>query len=412
MNKMVLYVGGGVVTLLLILIGAWYFFLRPETTPQTSPNSGFGVGDNRTVTVTSSPGNTDTNEPLKSAEVTQQKIFKIADGPIAGATLIETTRPTTTIARYVKQDNGHTFDLVLDSPGTVPRAVSNTTIPGVFHVVWLEQGSAAVLQYMSNDIIKSVYLGFSVGTSTGAATSTRPTKIQFLPDNILDIAASPDGKSVAYILRTSTGINGFMAKSDGSGSKQLFSLPLSQVRLSWPALGALLVTTKSAQGIPGISFSVQTTSGLITPLIYAEGLTTTADPSFSRIVYQIAPAGGVVPSTYSRDTKSGTDVALSFDPSPEKCVWSISSINKMYCAAPLEYVPPNFLDLWHLGAASVPDSIFSFDVAAGRSSIIAVPGSRDGGVQSDIIEMTFSPSENYLSFIARGERALWGIRLK
>lgn len=398
---------------LVIIVVGWFLFLRPESTTPTASDSGFGVGDNRIVTVTTGEGSVGGNEPLEPTQVTQQKIFKIDEGPIAGATLIETTRPTTTLARYIKQDNGHVFDLVLDSPGAIPRAISNTTIPGVFHTVWLERGGAAILQYMSGSVIKSVFLGFSVATSTssGQATSTRPTKIQFLPDNILDIAASPDGKNVAYLLRSTSGVNGFIAKSDGSASKQLFSLPLSQVRLAWPALGALLVTTKSAAGVPGIAFSVNTTSGLVTPLIHAEGLTTSADRSFSRIVYQINSRDSI-PATYSRNTQSGTDTALSFDPQPEKCIWSTLSINMMYCATPLEYVPPNFLDLWHLGVASIPDNIFSFDVAAEYSAVVAIPGSRDGGVPSDVIEMTLSPSENYLSFITRGDRTLWGTRLK
>ena len=409
MNQMYLYTSFGILTVILVSLVAWFLFLRPPTT-QTPLDSGFGVGDNRSVVVTPGSGGSDGSDGFaEPAVVTEQMIFKIADGPIAGATLIETTRPTTTVARYIKQDNGHVFDLVLDSPGAIPRALSNTTIPGVFRVVWAERGNSTLLQYLSDSITKTVYLGFPVGTTT--ATTTRPIKIQFLPDNILDIATSPDGKSVSYLLRSTGGVNGFTAKSDGSGSKQLFSLPLSQVRLSWPAQGALLITTKSASGVPGIAFSVNSTSGLVTPLMYAEGLTATADRSFSRIVYQINSAGGV-PSTYSRSTQNGTDTALSFDPYPEKCIWSVVSTTVMYCSAPIEYVPPNFLDLWHLGVASVPDSIFSFDVAAGRSSVVAIPGSRDGGVQSDIIEMALSPNENYLLFIAKGDRTLWGVRAK
>src|SRR3989344_8666408 len=152
-NKQLITIAGSAVAVALVGVAVWFLFLRPETATQAPSNSGFGVGDNRTVTVTTGADNTNSNQPAESAQITQQIIFKIADGPIAGATLIETVRPTTTIARYIKQDNGHVFDLVLDSPGTIPRALSNTTIPGVFRAVWLEQGGAAVLQYMSGDII-------------------------------------------------------------------------------------------------------------------------------------------------------------------------------------------------------------------------------------------------------------------
>jgi len=114
-------------------------------------SSALGTGDNRTTAVpTTDQGGT--SLPI-SGGISTQRIFKIADGPIAGATLIQTTRPTTTIARYVLQTNGHTFDLVLDSPGTIAKAISNTTIPGIAKVAWAPEGRAAVMQYMDLDTI-------------------------------------------------------------------------------------------------------------------------------------------------------------------------------------------------------------------------------------------------------------------
>jgi hypothetical protein len=83
----------------------------------------------------------------------------------------------------------------------------------------------------------------------------------------------------------------------------------------------------------------------------------------------------------------------------------------MYCAAPLQYVPPAYLDLWHQGAASVADALFSFDVSTGKSEILAAPGGAEGGVESDIAELAVSPDDHYLLFVTRGDRSLWGVRL-
>jgi hypothetical protein len=228
----------------------------------------------------------------------------------------------------------------------------------------------------------------------------------------MELAISPDGKSVSYLLRAAGGVDGYIASANGSGSKKLFSLPLSQVVLSWPAQATLLVTTKSAAGVPGVAFSINAVSGAVSALIYAQGLTATADRSFGRVIYQTTPTGAATPLTYSRNVGSGIDTALSFDPYPEKCIWSTLATSTMYCAAPLEYVPGNYLDLWHLGLASVPESLFSFDISAGQTNIIAIPGSSDGGVQSDILEMALSSSERYLSFITKSSRVLFGTRLK
>ncbi len=320
--------------------------------------------------------------------------------PVVGATLIQILHPTTTLARYIMQENGHVFDLPLDVAGAVPRVVSNVTIPGGQRAIWLEQGNAAIMQYLEGSTVKSVYLGFPTATTTNVAI-TQPTRLVFLPDSIVDIAASPDGNSVTYLLKTSSGVDGYIAKSDGTGSKKVFSLPLSQVLISWPSQSKLLVQTKSASGVPGVVFSVDAKSGAVTPIVYAQGITATSDKNFSQVIYQISQIGATGSFSYSHDVKANTNRLLSFSPIPEKCIWSLNASSTMYCATPVSHVGPSYLDLWHQGAASTADSIFLFNASSGGNTAIATPGSADGGVQSDILEMALSPNEKYLSFTTK-----------
>ena len=410
-KKNIYIVAASLVVLLLIAAGVWFFFFRSSAPTQTNNQaSSFGSPANNTsggVGNTSLPNGTQTviNNPGQAA---QQKIFQISSAPVVGATLIQTLHPTTTLARYIRQEDGHVFDLPLDVPGAVPRVVSNVTIPGGMRAVWVEGGNA-VMQYLDGNTVKSVYLGFPTSTSTDASV-TLPTKIRFLPDAIVDVAASPDGTSIAYMLKTSSGVDGYIAKADGTGSKKTFVLPLSQVLLSWPSPGNLLVQTKSAAGVPGMLFSVEIKSGSVTPLVYGAGITATADRAFSKVVYQLVPDTGLR-SSYAHDVKTGADRALSFDPYPEKCAWSPSAISIAFCATPLAYVPLNYLDLWHVGAASVADALFSFNVATGQTTIVATPGGADGGVQSDMLEIAVSLDGHYLSFTNKGSRTLWGVRL-
>jgi hypothetical protein len=388
---------------LALLAGGYWYFTQPATSTGTPlQENGFGVGDTRTVSIPES-GSAADNVVVSSADSAQQ-IFKISDGPITTATLVQTTLPTTTFARYVLQENGHVADLLLDSAGQVPRAVSNTTIPGTAHGLWVEGGNGVVLQYLDSGITKTVYVGFP---ATGTSTQARATRIQFLPDNIQDIAASPDGKSVAYLLKTSSGSDGYTARADGVGSKKLFSMPLSQTLISWPAPGTLLLQTKSSAGSEGAAFSVNAQSGAISPLVYAAGLSAIGNATLSQIVYQTSAQGG---ASYAHNVQKGTDIALAFGPMPEKCVWSKKNDVMLYCGVPFQYVPPSYLDLWHQGLASVPDALFSFNTATGSSTIIASIGS-GAGVTSDIAELAVSPDEKYLIFIKKGDRSLWGVRL-
>lgn len=411
--KKITYVVLGVLTILVLASAAvWFFFFRQTATVSTdgtAPSSLFGGSPNAANTT---PARTDTNGTQTINTTTSavaQTIFKISDGPVVGATLLQTLRPTTTIARYIRQDDGHVFDVPLGVAGAVPRVVSNITIPGGQRALWLEGGSAALMQYVDDaSVIKTVYLGFPTATST--VSRLAPTRIQFLPDNIIDIAASPDGKNVAYLIKTAGGSDGYIARSDGANSKKTFSLPLSQMLVSWPSQGTILAATKPAAGITGIAFSIDVKSGASSQLVTASGLTASANRVFSYIVYQIA-SGSDKPLSYSYDTKTGLNNKLAFNPIPEKCTWSAKVAATMYCAAPLQDTPANYVDLWHQGTGSLSDTIYKFDLSTNVGNIFAIPGSIDGGVKSDILEMALSPDEHYLSYTTKGSRTLWGVRL-
>ena len=382
------------------------YFNTPALTTTTGNGSQFGTSvDTQAIATSDQRPITNNGAPVINNTISAQKIFKIANGPVAGATLIQTTRPaTSTVARFVVQTNGHTFDLVLDSPGAVPKAVSNTTSPGIIKVVWSEKGRGALMQYLDANILKTVHFLMP----QPASTTTVPVRVQFLPEGISSLAVSPDGANVAYLVKTTAGSDGYTANANGGGVKKLFSLPLSQVTIAWPSSGTLLAQSAPAAGVPGVVFSIDAKTGANSPLIYARGLTAIADRSFSRVIYQTADTSR---STYIRDTKTGLAKPLSFDPLPEQCVFGNATSTTMYCATPLAYVPANYLDLRHIGTANTALSIISFNVTTGKSTIVASPGGADGGEQADIAEVTISQDDKYLIYIRKGDRSLWAVRL-
>jgi hypothetical protein len=199
----------GVGVLAAVFLLSWLFLRPTSITPTQNTTGEFGSGNTQTNVGTEN--NTNPTDTGGSAE--SQKIFRIANGPVAGATFIQTLNPTTTIARYVMAENGRVFDLPVDSPGAVPKSISNTTIPGVTKVVWTKQGSGPILQYISDGVIKSVNLSLPTGTST-------QVRLQFLPNNIADLAASPDGASIAYLMRTESGSDVYVSDPNGGAAKK------------------------------------------------------------------------------------------------------------------------------------------------------------------------------------------------
>ncbi len=409
--KKILLVGGLVGVCALVLFTAWYFLFR-QPTPTTNTQTPYTINNSQTFTTNNPVGG---GTPTTQGKVDQSavgdpntKIFKVTDGPVAAAVFIELRNPTTTLARYVMQDSGHVLELPLGVPGAIARVVSNTTVPGINNALWVEQGRGLLLQYTDQGVIKTVYEEFA--TSSNKAATASPSKIQFLPNNIIGISGAPSGTQIAYLMRAKAGgVVAFTANPDGSKSSALFTFPLSQVLLSWPSQVALLLQTKSASGVPGMAYSVIAKTGSISPLVYANSLSATANQTFSKVVYQSTP--GATRITYAHDIKSGRDLELPFNPFPERCVWSAVSTNTMYCAAPLDSTPTNYLDLWHQGLGSVADSIFAFEVGQALGKLVAFPGSKQGGTADSIASMALSSRNDYLLYTTRGVRALWGVHI-
>jgi hypothetical protein len=411
----------GLCIALVVVFFLWFIFFRPmapanqSITNSSSSSSVFGNAQTQSNgTTNTSSGNTNTNQSLGTVgEASSQNIFEIAQGPVASAVFMQGGIPTTTSVRYVMADSGHVLDLPIDVPGAVAQAVSGTTIPGIVNTLWAQttgagQGSAVLLQYLESGVTKTVFVSFPPATTT-ASTASVPLEIRFLPDGISSLAVSPNGADVAYLLPTSNGSTGYVSAANGTGSHMLFTFPLAQVTISWPSNNELMLQTKPDANSPGIAFSISTKTGAINQLVYTQGLSAIADPSFSTVVYQTTANGARL--TYAHNIATGADEALPYQPIPEKCAWSPIATSTLFCATPVSDVPVNYLDLWHQGLSNAPDSLFAFNVESGAELALASPGSSDGGAAASISHIAISPDGEYLLYITRGDRSLWGVRL-
>lgn len=405
MNRNILYIILSLLGLLVAVGGILIFFRVSTPSNQTSSGGLFGFGS----TATNVPAAGDSTNTPQTGISTLQSVFKLADGPIAGASFTQTLNPTTTLARYTRADNGHVLDMPIGVSGAVARAVSNVTVPGITLSVWTANGSSTVMQYVDSGVVKSMYVAFGSASSTASGSSVTPSRIRFLPNGITSLALSPTDARVAYLLRNSNGgVDGYISNLDGTNIKNVFSLPLSQAILSWPSPATLLVQTKGAFGVPGIAYSVAVSTGALTPLLYAPGLSATANKNFTKVVYQTSSDAKA--TTYSHDIGTGKDALLANNPLPEKCVWSVAPVTDAYCALPLDTVVPNYLDLWHKGLIQTADAIVNLDTNTGIGTVITLPG--DGGANAGIEQLVLSPDGKYLMFITRGDQSLWGVRLQ
>lgn len=404
---------GGIAVVILALLA--FLFLRGGnggSGPQTNLGS-FGTAPDISGGAGGSGGQgggDTTSLPVNTASSTLAQVFKIADGPVVAATLVESGRPTTTVARYVSGQDGHVLEISLDVAGAAPKVISNTTIPGLQRGFWTDKGNGVIVQYLDSGVVKSAHLALA---AVSTSSSPRPAVIRFLPDGILALAVSPDGSRIAYLLPSAAGADGYLAKSDGSAAKKLFSLPLSQLMLSWTAPSTLLIYQKSAVGVPGIAFSASVTTGAVGPILSGNGLAGIMSPDGKYLFYQTNDGSGG--ASYVEELSGGSSASIPFfplaDAFPEQCVAGAAT-STLYCAAHQGTTLPDYADLWHRGEASVADALVSIDLASDSMTPLALPGISGGGELSDIIDIAAAPGGTYLSFIAKDDASLWGVRLR
>lgn len=410
---------GIVLLALLMVMGALWFLNGGAGTAKDTFQAFFGSAGPNTAG-SEEPLGTQGNTPLEGEEspASSQKIFLIAGGPVVAATLIEAGDQRITAARYITAEDGHVLEVPLDVPGAYPKVVSQTTIPGVVRALWTTQGRGVLMQYLEGTIVKTVHLSFAIGSSTDVS-SVSAALIRFLPDNIADLAVSPDGSQVVYLVRLqpqaggASGLDGYIAANDGSNAKKLFSIQLSQMTLSWVSQATLLAYSNPAAGIPGIVFAVNTKTGAAMPTLYGMGLAAATDGTSSHVLYLISD--GNIVTTYTTALGSGTSAALTGPARavfPETCVATSSPKSPLlYCAAALATPSGAFINSWYQGLASVSSALLSIDPSNSSTAVIATPGSSQGGEASDITGIALSRDGRYASFVNKTNGKLYGVRL-
>ncbi len=80
----------------------------------------------------------------------------------------------------------------------------------------------------------------------------------------------------------------------------------------------------------GIIFTINVTTGSVTPALFAQGLTAVADLSFSNIIYQVVDQDTGIRETYMHSVKTGNEVSVPFNPFPEQFISDPSTTTLMY----------------------------------------------------------------------------------
>lgn len=328
----------------------------------------------------------------------------IGTGPVAGATVV--THGTKKAVRYIDQQSGHLFEL--EDGETIATKLSNTTIPKIQSVLWNDTGNSLVTRAFA-DIFNTVETNIQklrIASSTTGTADVGSLEAIPLPATTVDVAVSPDRKSLFYLNAVGDGVVGVTADFDNKKTSQIFDSLLTEWTAEWPAQGTVALTPKASQKAMGALYLIDTTKKTQTKLLAGtRGLTALVNPSKTSVLYTTSTETGLLTSVL--DIASRSSSLFAETTLPEKCVWSSIDRRIVYCAVPTNVFAGTYPDDWYSGVVRFTDRIELIDIESGTTIILLdrnTPGI-SGGI--DAIHLMLDHDEKNLYFLNKTDGTLY-----
>ena len=395
----------------ILMIGVYSYF-KNTSSPTADPNASLYQKFNPFGSSTKSPTNT-TTEPTPTNTTTEptkqtSKFYQITKFAISGAAFLEDTRivkpvgdiipatptyETVPSLRYVEKSTGHIIQMYLDNKSS--GTISNSTIPGVYEVIFDGLAASTIYRYPSTD-----------GSGITSFLATLGGKSSFLTPNILSVSLSPDKNSFFSIIKTKDGSIGTIKTFDGIKTNQVFSSPLSEWLPQWVDTNTVYLTTKASSLVDGSIFSLNTKTGVLSKLFGGiAGLTTLANGDGDFVLFGASLSNG--PTLNVFDIKNHTSLDLGVYGLPEKCVWSGDNIN-VYCAVPNTIIGTDYPDSWYQGINSFTDYFVKINTQTKEVSTLA---NSQNETAIDATNLFLDDKESTLFFTNKKDYTLWSLSL-
>ncbi len=232
----------------------------------------------------------------------------------------------------------------------------------------------------------------------------------FLPQGIVDISISPDGKEFFYLQEDTVGVVGIIRNFIDNTKRTLFESPYTEWLTTWNNLENIEITTKASYQSDGYSYYLTPTDGdYHKSFKQRNGLTTLASPDNRKVFIHEILNDSVRNSIYDR---AGNRMRpLTIQTFPEKCAWSHDS-SKIYCAIPDALAYGNeYPDVWYQGLETYHDSLWEINARTLRAEVLSdLPTEYQKNI--DIVKIGVDKNSEYLYFVDKNSEFLWSYRLQ
>ena len=212
------------------------------------------------------------------------------------------------------------------------------------------------------------------------------------------------------LLTVASGVNGSTVSSvrpDGTRSSELFTTPLSSIRVSFAGKNQYLVYTKPTASLSGDAFLVDGAGHFSLISGPLAGLVALASPSGKWVLVSHSLAGAMQMGLVNTETK--VSVPLPVSTIADKCVWA-NNDSAVYCGIPVSPPFGDYPDDWYQGAAHFSDRIWKIDTA-GRYAQLVLDFNKETDSSLDAEALAVDPLNTVLVFVNKNDRSLWSYSL-
>jgi hypothetical protein len=425
-----------IAVIILIVIAAaayWYFLFRPVTPidstkdgnssvfePLNRPGTGGDTKTSGSINDNVIPVSTSTNV-TKTGSIKALRL--LSDSPVGGFAASSTG--TTTIMRWVDRGRGNIFETKGNSLEIT--TLSNTLLPRVYNSSWNKNMTAFIGAILEDDSETPTYIysdirARKIATTTKTSTST-PVVVQTnqnlapyellgktLPEGTISYAVSPNKDKVFLLVNNGNGSTGYVANFDGSKITQLFTTPLTQINVEWPATDYISITTKGNASLDGYMYFVSPTKGTWTKVLGPiKGLSTRTSRDAKNIIYSKAGSNRDI-QTFIYNVAKATESDASIRTLADKCVWGNFYKELVYCGVPFENVSASYPDDWYKGTVSTIDKIWQVNATTGETKLVEQLIGKAGRV-IDAYNLGLDDKDNFLLFMNKYDLSLWSLDL-
>lgn len=381
---------------------AAYFYFFGSSTIVVAPEESAGLPVAGQGTFPTPGEGAGQGEGVDAAIPVSARLVKVSAGPVARGEVVANTPGNAstspdTVVSYIERASGNIFTYSLRTQ-TITRT-SNRTLPGIQSAAWLPDASFAFVRYLSGE-------GFSTINTYALPADGSLSKGFFLPQNLADIAVSPS--SLLLLASGADGSTASLTHADGSRASEIFSTPLSSLRISFAGKDSYLAYTKPSSTLSGNAFLVDSVGRFSRIAGPRDGLAALASPSGAWALVSYTLDGEMQMELVN--TATGEELPLPVATIADKCAWAADD-SAVYCGIPMD--PPAgvaYPDDWYQGALRFSDRIWKIQVA-GRYAQLVLDFNKETGEDLDAEALALDPLLTALVFINRNDDSLWSYSL-